>query len=128
MKPELAKQHLENLRRHRNRADGDDSLRFIRKQYEREIARPARQLGSMVELWRELVPEALTAASRLESLTRGVLRVTVRSSVELYELDSLLRSGLERELVRRHKGSALRRVKLSVGPVDGPGVAWRGVG
>lgn len=120
MKPEPARHHFEDLRRHRTRPDPDLSLGFMKKQFEREIARPARQLAAMVELWNELVPETLREATRLESLSRGVLHVTVSSSVTLYELDALLRSGLERELVRRHRGPAFRRVKLRVGPIEGP--------
>ena len=117
MKPESAGHHLENLRRRRNRADPDLSLGFLKQQFKREIEKPAKQLQAVAGLWVELVPEPLVKASRLESLSRGVLHVTVRSSVALYELDSLLRTGLERELVRRHTGPAFRRVKLRVGPV-----------
>jgi hypothetical protein len=120
MKPEPARHHVEELRRHRTRPDPDLSLGFLKKQFEREIAKPARHLAAVVELWNELVPEALRDATRLESLARGVLHVTVNSSVELYELDGLLRSGLERELIRRHRGPAFRKIKLKVGPIDGP--------
>lgn len=120
MKPEPAQHHVEGLRRRRTRPDPDLSLGFVQQQFERDIAKPARQLTAVVELWNELVPEALREATRLESLSRGVLHVTVHSSVELYELDALLRSGLERELIRRYRGPAFRRVKLRVGPVQPP--------
>lgn len=118
MRPDSANQHLDDLRRHRNREDPDLSLGFLKQQFKRDIARPAKHLGDLAGLWQELVPAALIDATRLESLSRGVLRVTVRSSVELYELDSLLRTGLERELIRRHAGPAFRKVKLTVGPLD----------
>jgi len=44
-----------------------------------------------------------------------------RSSGINYELDRLLRGGVQRELTRRHKGNALRQVKLRVGAVDPDG-------
>jgi len=118
MRPDSASEHLDQLRRHRNREDPDLTLGFLKQQFKRDIARPAKHLGDLVALWQQLVPAAMIEATRLESLSRGVLHVTVRSSVELYELDSLMRTGLERELVTRHAGPAFRKVKLKVGPID----------
>jgi hypothetical protein len=50
----------------------------------------------------------------LESLSRGVLRVGVDSSGHRYELDRLLRQGLEKQIITGHKGATLRRIKLHV--------------
>jgi len=107
--------HLDGLRQRRNRKDPDLSLGFMREQFKREVQKPYEQLGALSMIWGELVPEALAAHTRLEGLSRGVLRVSVDSSGRLYELDRLLRSGTFDELVSRHKGQALRRVDLKVG-------------
>ena len=106
--------HLDGLRQWRNRKDPDLSLGFMRTQFKREVQKPYEQLGELAAIWVELVPEALAAHTRLEGLSRGVLRVSVDSSGRLYELDRLLRSGVFDELVTRHRGKAFRRVELKV--------------
>jgi len=114
-----AKKHLDQLREHRNPRERDLSLSFLKQQVRREHLTPAKQLGDLSQLWLELIPDQLCQATRLMALSRGTLQVHVRSSVERFELDNLLRSGVERELIRRHKGAAFRKVRLSIGPVDG---------
>jgi len=108
---------LKRLRGWRTLRSPDQSLNFLKKQFKRDIERPYKQLQSIVPLWHQLVPETLQQHARLESLTRGILRVTVDSSAHGYELDRLLRNGLERRLITAHKGPALRRIKLRVGPL-----------
>lgn len=109
--------HLDGLRERRNRKDPDLSLGFMAGQFKREVQKPYEQLGKLTEIWGELVPAELAAHTRLEGLSRGVLRVSVDSSGRLYELDRLLRGGVFDELISRHKGKALRRVDLKVGDV-----------
>ncbi|MFW6060686.1 MAG: DciA family protein [Phycisphaeraceae bacterium] len=107
--------HLDRLRQWRNRGEPDYSMRFIEKQFQHEVARPHKQLGRFIDLWAELVPETLHRHTRLEGFSRGTLRVAVDSSAHLYELNQLLRGGLERELMRRQPGGTpLRRVRLRV--------------
>ena len=107
--------HLDALRRYRVRPARDESLGFMVDQFQREVARPFKQLGAIAVVWGELVPSELAEAARLESLQRGTLTVSVSTSAVLYELDRRLRDGLERELIIRHKGAAFRRVKLRLG-------------
>jgi len=104
--------HLDAMRRYRVRPDRDDSLGFMADQFQREVARPFKQLGAISVVWGELVPSELAQDARLDSLQRGTLTVSVSTSAVLYELDRRLRDGLERDLVVRHKGAAFRRVKL----------------
>jgi Dna[CI] antecedent, DciA len=113
MDPE--ERRLERLRRWRTRAEPDRSLSFLPMQFKREVERPHKQLSAFVALWEELVPATLREHTRLDRLHRGVLHVEVDSSARLYELDRLLRQGLERQLIVQHAGPALRRVKLRVG-------------
>ncbi|MBB6428502.1 DciA family protein [Algisphaera agarilytica] len=111
---QTARRHVEALRERRVKPQPDLSLGFLADQFKREVARPFKQLGDLVELWNELLPEEVAAGTRLEALQRGVLTVAVDSSARLYEVDRRLREGLERELVTRHKGAAFRKVKLRV--------------
>lgn len=102
------------MRALRVRPERDLSLGFMADQFKREVARPFKQLGDLVEIWTELLPGDVAAGTRLESLQRGVLTVAVDSSARLYEVDRRLREGLEVDLITRHKGTAFRRVKLCV--------------
>lgn len=108
------KHRLDKLRSLRVDKDGDFSLGFIKQQFQRDVAKPHKQLGAIGELWHELVPPGLARHTRLEGLSRGVLRVAVDSSAHLYQLDRLLREGLQRQLIIGHKGGTLRSVRLRV--------------
>jgi predicted nucleic acid-binding Zn ribbon protein len=105
---------LEKLRRWKVRPERDLSLQFLRSQFRREVEKPFHQLEAIAPLWRQLVGAQLAGHSCPESFSRGVLRVAVDSSSRLYELDRLLRGGLEKQLAREHKGAALNRVRLRV--------------
>ncbi len=111
---------LERLRAWRTFPAPDQSLSFLKSQFKREVEKPYKQLQQIIELWRGLVPPDLEPHTRLESLVRGVLRVAVDSSSHCYELDRLLRQGLEKQLITSHKGPALRRIRLHVAPAPNP--------
>lgn len=125
-KSDPASSYMNRLRQWRTRPDRDLSLGFLRDQFKREVEKPYKQLHAIAEIWAELVPASLSEHVRLESLARGVLRVAVDSSSALYELDRLLRGGVEQELIRQHKGPAFRCVKLRVAAFDGGGEQSRG--
>ena len=108
---------LERLRQFKTRPEVDLSLKFMTRQFKQQVAKPFKQLGPLAELWLELVPAKLVEHTKLQSLSRGVLRVVVDSSSIHYELDRLLRRGLEQQLISRHTGS-LSRVRLQVGKID----------
>jgi len=110
--------YLDRLRSWRNRKEFDHSMSFLAGQFKREVEKPYKQLAAMAELWATLLPAALLARTKLEAIHRGVLKVTVDSSGALYELDRLLRGGLEGELITRHKGPSVRKIQLRVGPVE----------
>ena len=113
-KPKLSQRRLERLRDQRNVPERDLSLGFLKKQFKQEVERPYKQLGDLAAIWEQLVPVELARHTRLDSLSRGVLRVSVGTSSHLYKLDRLLRSGLERELISQNTGKAIRRVQLRV--------------
>jgi len=116
MAPSPHQRRLQLLRRYRNRPDPDLSLGFLKPFFRKEVENPHKQLTAMIELWVRSVPQGLADQCRLESLSRGVLRVAVTSSVWHYELDRLLRSGLHEHLIRKHRGPAFHRVQIRVDP------------
>lgn len=104
---------LQRLRAWRNPAEKDAGLSFVADYVDKNIVRPAKQLSKLIPVWRERVPAELAARTTLKSLARGVLTVHVPDSPTHYELDRLLRSGLEDELRRRAK-VPLRKVAVKV--------------
>lgn len=112
-----ANRHLNQLRQWRNRAPTDMSLQFLRDQFQRQVARPHKQLASAIRAWQTLVPLALTEHTQLLSLRYGVLRVLVDSNAYLYELDRLLRDGLELKLAQTVRPGPLRKVQLLLGAI-----------
>ena len=106
---------LDDLQQHRRRRQKDVTLSSFIQKFQREVDKPYRQLERIIPIWRELVPPELDEHTRLESFQRGVLRVSVDSSAHLYELDRLLREGLENQLITSVKGAPLRKVHLRLG-------------
>ena len=115
--PRAEREYLKRLSEWKQAHPPDLSLSFLKKQFKRDIERPHKQLGDLGELWTALLPAEIVRRTRLEGLSRGILRVAVSSSATLYELDRLLREGAERELKRQHKGT-LTKVRLRVGRID----------
>lgn len=114
MKPDQAQDHLDLLRKSRSLPRKDLSLAFMTEQFKREVEKPHQQLGDLAELWRELVPQRLIAHCRLIGLGRGTLYVEADHAAAHFEIDRLLRSGLQTDLIKRHKGPAFRRVQVKL--------------
>ncbi len=108
-----AQARLDRTRTHRQWTPPDQSLHNLKTMFRRDIERPYKQLGALVPAWEEVVPAALRSHCRLESISRGVLNVSVDSSANLYELDRLLRGGAETRLIKAAKSVSIRRVKLT---------------
>ncbi len=60
------------------------------------------------------MPAEIVARTRLTALRGGVARVVVDSASTAYELDRMLRGGLEQQLRRRFRGT-LVRIRISIG-------------
>ena len=89
------------------------------------LAKRVRQLGKLVEIWDEVLPESISSHTALESFNRGVLTVAVDSSSRRFQLQMLLAGGLQREIQSRFSGP-INRIRLVPGQfhsADLPGVA-----
>lgn len=121
--PDPRQRHLDRLREWRVWPEKAKKIGdFLPSQFKRDVEKPFKQLATITPVWAELVPADLASHTRLESFSRGVLKVVVDSSARLYELDRLLRAGLEQKLIVSHKGQAFRKIQLRVGVVT-PGKA-----
>lgn len=114
MQNDPAQDHLDRLRKDRSLPNPDLSLGFVAEQFKRDVAKPYKQLGDLSALWQDLVPAALVDKSRLVGLSRGVLHVEVDNPAAHFEIDRLLRGGLQKQLIQSHKGAAFRKVSIKV--------------
>lgn len=106
--------HIDRLRAWRNRPDRHEPIgQIVEGFFQKQIARPHKQVAQFAKLWEELVPPAIAAETRLASFTRGVLHVEVSSAAVHYELDRLLRANVQRELKQRST-TTLRQVRIRV--------------
>jgi hypothetical protein len=111
--------HLQRLRAYRGRRERDDSIVGLVQRIATDASTTQRKLGRFIDLWERLVPRDLASRSRVIAMRRGVVSIAVDSSSTMYELDRMLRGGLEQDL-RREFQSAVVRVRLSVGDVLPP--------
>ncbi len=87
------------------------SLTFLMK---RTLAKKVRQLQNLAEIWDEVIPQNLAEHTALESFSQGVLTVIVDSASHRFHLETLLRSGIFKEIQSRSIG-AINRVKIVPG-------------
>lgn len=106
---------IERLRDWRVKPDRAAPLAaFLPAVFKSEVERQYKQLVGVADAWNTHVPPAIAEHTHLVSLQRGVLLVGVDSSARLYELDRLLRGGLENEIITSSRGAAIRQIKLAV--------------
>jgi len=77
------------------------------------IKRSKRKHLGCARAWEAVCPEAIVARTSIVGVRSGVLTIGVADHATKYELDRLLRSGAERELVKLAP-TTVRRVKLIV--------------
>lgn len=79
----------------------------------RDLARQRSSLGACARAWDSVIPPEMAAKTRLESLERGTLVVTVSDAATKYLLDRALRSGAERAVIAA-SSTPVRRVRVEV--------------
>jgi hypothetical protein len=89
---------IERLRALQQRPQRDLSIEGIIRATAETARKTQKRLGSIIDLWEELVPQELAARTRIDHIRGGTLHVSVDSSSTAYELDRLLRESLERDL------------------------------
>ncbi len=107
-------QHLDDLRARRGRHDPDWSMQFLDRYFKTQIQKPFKQLNGLGQIWADQLPPELLEHTRLDRFTRGVLTVAVDSSAHLYELDRILRSGLQNQIISSFTAGSLRKIRLTL--------------
>lgn len=79
----------------------------------REFTRLAKRLGGVGGAWAAVCPAALALKTTVVGVSRGVATIHVADAATRFELDRWLRSGGERELIKRCP-TTLRKVKLVI--------------
>lgn len=113
--PDVALGRLDRLRQWRTRPDYDFSVQALVNRVAAEATRHHRRLGAAIDAWEQLVPPHLAALTRVDTLRSGTLQVVAANASAAFELDRLLRAGLDRELGRASNGAVARcRVRTGV--------------
>jgi hypothetical protein len=109
---ETAAHEIERMQRLRGRPDPAVGVADLVRTMQRTGDRVRRRLGSLIELWSELVPPHLASHTSIAGLRGGILHVRAESAPVAFEIDRLLREGLLAELRRRYEGT-LARVRVT---------------
>jgi hypothetical protein len=111
-----ALEQLQKLREYRSPRQQQLGAGALIERIQHSAQTTRRKLGQMIDLWQLHVPADMAAQTRLCAFARGTLHVEVPNASVRYELDRLLREGLEQQLRLSFRGS-LRGVKVKVGGV-----------
>ena len=98
---------------------GADLVTFFKK----SIQKRQTKFGVIGQCWATLIPSTFLEHTALESFSKGSLTVLVDSSAHLYELRTLLLSGLQQQLLLACRSAGLRKINLKHGrwyQGDGP--------
>ena len=109
-------EQIETLRALRGRREYDVPIGSLVKSVAEQARRTERKLGAFVDLWESMVRDDLVGRTRVTAIRGGVVHVSADSASTVYELDRLLRGGLELELRRRYRAT-LSRIRITVGRV-----------
>ena len=113
--PRLAR--LARLAPYRRRRDFDPSIDGILDSTVKKAKRDEKRFSSFSEAWAQLVPAEILSCSRLAGSRGSSITIEVDSSSAKYELDRLLRTGLEADLRRLYNGP-LTKVRTKLGVPD----------
>jgi len=79
-----------------------------------QIGRRVKKLSELSVIWDELLPDVIRDHTVLDDFSNGTLKVVVDSPAVRFELQTLLRSGIEKELKTRFNGP-LNKIKIVPG-------------
>lgn len=108
---------IEKLRRLRVFEPRDRTINAGLERARKQITEQKRKVGAAGAAWDAAVPDAIKDRCRLESFTRGVLKVTAQDAATNASLDRWLRGGGLDELAALTR-APLHRVSAKIGGLD----------
>ncbi|MEO1128526.1 MAG: DciA family protein [Planctomycetota bacterium] len=117
MDPQDAASRVDRLRSFRVRPMPDQHAGAMFEATGRELARQERKLAGIAEAWESICPPEHLGLTEIQGISRGVLTIGVADASTRYELDRLLKSGAQKNLVRLCP-MTVRRVKLVAAQID----------
>lgn len=85
------------------------------RMFKHDIEPLHKKVGKVAEIWVALVPQMFLERTSLVSFAQGTLTVSVESSPHLYELQLLLRSGLQKQILLAGAKHGLKKISLRRG-------------
>lgn len=95
---------LARIAPYRRRREPEASIQKIVETTLRKARRDEKRMGSFAEAWEALVPATLLGACTIGAVRGSKITIEVDSSAAKFEIDRLLRSGLQVELRRLYAG------------------------
>ncbi|MBL8745960.1 MAG: DUF721 domain-containing protein [Phycisphaerae bacterium] len=108
-------QQLNLLREHRVYRDRAAPIGPIAAAIAGELKQLERKIGGVAGAWAETCPADIADRTSVESISRGVLHIRADDASTRYIIDRWLRSGGERELIRKCP-TTVRKVKVAIAP------------
>jgi hypothetical protein len=113
---------IQRLQAWRGRRGGESAIADFVSRVAEDTRRAHRRLGNLADLWQQLLPPEIVQCTALTGMRGGVLHVAADSAAVAFQLDRLLRGGIESEL-RHGYGGTLTRIRIRVEPLDPNGPA-----
>lgn len=111
-------QRLKSLRERRVFRDRTASVGPIADALGADLKRLERRIGGVAGAWTATCPPELIRRTSVEGISRGVLTIRVDDAGTRFEIDRWLRSGGERELVKKCP-TTVRKVRVTIaGPTS----------
>lgn len=95
----------------------DHSLAHDLEKLDRAVSRLDARSTAFIRAWNDLMPAELVASTQLKSLRRGTAVILVENAGTAYEIDRLLRTGIEHRL-REALPFTLTRLRTEIGRLD----------
>ncbi|HWB18759.1 MAG TPA: DciA family protein [Phycisphaerales bacterium] len=111
-----AQRKLNQLRGYRVKKDRDIGIRSAITDFAESSERTHKKLGSLAELWQQVMPAEIVRGTAITGLRSGVLHVAAESSAISFEVDRRLREGAEAHMRAMYRGTLLK-VRVKVGKI-----------
>ena len=115
--PDSIADRIESLRERRVPKPRNNAMSDLLAARTKALKRESRGTGVVATAWGELCPPHLLERTGVVGITRGVLTLSADDAAARFEVDRVLRCGVERELLKRLPLN-VRRVRVVISADD----------